>query len=108
MAVILLATLYLDPHASLFPPCPIHQLLGMQCPGCGATRAIAALLHGDLRAAFHLNSLFLCALPALILYAAIAYRRALAQRPFTWPRIPMPALYLALTAITLFTVARNI
>ncbi len=35
--------------------CPFLQLLGIPCPGCGLTRAISLLAHGDLHAAlaFH-------------------------------------------------------
>ena len=28
-------------------PCVLHSLTGLYCPGCGGTRAIAFLLHGD-------------------------------------------------------------
>lgn len=29
-------------------PCVLHELLGIYCPGCGGTRAIISLLHGDI------------------------------------------------------------
>lgn len=45
--------------------CPIHALTGFYCPGCGSTRAVRALLNGDLPLAFHNNSLLLAA-PALM------------------------------------------
>lgn len=32
--------------------CPSRALLGLPCPGCGMTRALAALLRGDFAAAF--------------------------------------------------------
>lgn len=28
------------------PPCTLHSLTGLYCPGCGGTRALAALLRG--------------------------------------------------------------
>lgn len=35
--------------------CPSRRLLGLPCPGCGMTRALAALLRGDLAGAFALH-----------------------------------------------------
>lgn len=32
----------------LLHPCTFHQLSGLYCPGCGGTRAVRALLEGDL------------------------------------------------------------
>jgi hypothetical protein len=42
---------------AFYPPCPFHAFTGWDCPGCGTTRAIAAMLHGDLLRAFSLNPL---------------------------------------------------
>ena len=38
-----------DPaKGGVFIPCPFHRLTGRWCPGCGMTRALHDLLHGDL------------------------------------------------------------
>jgi len=37
--------------------CPWRNLLGVRCLGCGGTHAMAALLHGDVAAAFEYNAL---------------------------------------------------
>ena len=45
--------------------CPIHSLTGFFCPGCGSTRAIKALINGDISLAFHNNALLLLS-PAFV------------------------------------------
>lgn len=60
-----------DPAApdTLLPPCPIHALTGLFCPGCGSTRALHALLHGDVVQAIAMNPLLVVAIPVLALMA---------------------------------------
>jgi len=49
--------------------CSLRAVTGFPCPGCGLTRAFAALAHGDVGAAFALNAasvpLFLATLVAI-------------------------------------------
>jgi len=51
------------------PPCPFHALTGLYCPGCGSTRALHALLQGDVAQAMAMNPLLVVALPMLALMA---------------------------------------
>src|SRR5260370_11583354 len=53
---------------SFYPRCPIYELLHLQCPGCGATRAIAAVLHGHFLEAMSLNALITLLLPFAAAY----------------------------------------
>ncbi|HKO61741.1 MAG TPA: DUF2752 domain-containing protein, partial [Pyrinomonadaceae bacterium] len=65
----------------LFLRCPFRALTGFTCPGCGSTRSLHHLLHGDFSGAFQLNPLFVIALPFL-LYALIRYSNSvIRQRP---------------------------
>ncbi len=64
-------------HA-FYPACTFHQLTGLQCPGCGSTRALHQLLHGHVVTALHLNALLVLALPALA--AIIGRHLVLKQR----------------------------
>ncbi len=42
------------------PPCLFHRMTGLNCPGCGGTRAISAMLRLDFAAAFWYNPLICC------------------------------------------------
>src|SRR5438270_4211793 len=50
----------------IYPACLFHALTGLHCPGCGSTRCLHALLHGDLRQAAAWNVLLLLALPYFV------------------------------------------
>lgn len=59
-----------DPNAagSIFPPCAFRELTGFYCVGCGMTRMLHALAHGDVPRAFSMNPLamaLLCVSPLL-------------------------------------------
>jgi hypothetical protein len=68
-----------------YPPCLIHQATGLYCAGCGATRALYALLHGRVLTALHDNALFVAALPLLLYAAATVALRV--WRDNDWPHV---------------------
>lgn len=57
---------------SLLPGCPVHALTGLYCPGCGSTRALHALLRGDVPMALSMNPLLVLSLPFVTLMALSA------------------------------------
>lgn len=65
VVMLLLVVVYavFDPATMPFPRCPLLVVSGFKCPGCGSQRAIHALLHGDIASAWHVNALFVIALP---------------------------------------------
>ncbi|WP_407910413.1 DUF2752 domain-containing protein [Lysobacter claricitrinus] len=60
-----------DPNAatSPFPGCLFHAVTGLYCPGCGMTRMLHAVVHGDIATAASMNVLALIGLPVLALFA---------------------------------------
>lgn len=90
-----------------FLPCPFRFLTGLNCPGCGVTRALHQLLHGNFEAAFMLNPLFLLAIPfllfALIRYSVIVMRGGV-PRPNA---LPAPYIYAIFFIILSFWIFRN-
>ena len=56
-AIVLVGALILAAHAAGIVICPIRRITGIPCPGCGSTRAIMSLLHGELAAAVSTNPL---------------------------------------------------
>jgi hypothetical protein len=104
------AVLYRFPPETnaFYPQCPFYALTGLLCPGCGATRALAALVHGHVAEAMHWNGLVVLLLPVLALCGAIAYWRAVRGIDTAWPRVSN-AMAVALLAVTvLFGVGRNL
>ena len=86
-----------SPYSKWLPKCMFHQLTGLYCPGCGATRALSAMLHGDVKASLHNNAL-LFPLLALIVFLLMKPETSL-KRPFA----------VTIVAVVLgFTILRNI
>lgn len=90
-----------------FPACPFRALTGFTCPGCGSTRGLHRLLHGDVVAAFELNPLMVLSLPFL-LYALLRYTDAAVRgRPLKRIRLNATYIWLLLVVIMSFWVFRN-
>ena len=98
-----------EPQGQFFyPRCWLYQTTGIKCPGCGATRALHALLNGNLRAAWTQNALFVVLLPVAFWLGVRGARGWWTGR--WWPN-PLANRYViaALVGVTVgFAIARNI
>jgi hypothetical protein len=97
-----------DSTADGLPTCLVKLTTGLDCPGCGGTRAAWYLLHGDLPAAARHHLVFVFAVPFLIyLYVAWAGNMA-----FGWKlpqlRISPKTIAWFLGAWGVFMVLRNL
>jgi hypothetical protein len=93
---------------AFYPRCPVATYLHLQCPGCGTTRALSALLHGHLAQALQLNPLTTLLIPILVLYVARHLWQQRHRTIFTWLDPPAYATYTLLAIAAIFTIARNL
>jgi hypothetical protein len=103
-----IATLLRFPPESyhFYPRCPIFTLFHIQCPGCGSTRALAALLQGHLIEALRLNALTTLAIRVFFVWAALNYRLFLKHKPLYGPQTSNGAISAMLPIATLFSIPR--
>ena len=86
-----------SPHAKWLPKCMFYHVTGLYCPGCGATRALSAMLHGDMKASLHNN---------LLLFPLLALIAVLIVKPEISLKRPVAVAIVAV--VLLFTILRNI
>ena len=89
-------------------PCPIRKLTGLNCPGCGNTRAFAALMQGRFMDSLRLNYAYTAQydyLFAVYLRGAKSYVRR--GRVSLNPKHPVPE-YAFLGLLLAWGVVRNI
>ena len=90
-------------------PCPLHQLTGLYCSGCGASRALRSILHFDFYQALRYNAMFTFSVPFFAVYScfvAASYIRFGKDR--VSQKIPAKAVWVFIAAAILFGVLRNV
>jgi hypothetical protein len=92
-------------HA-FYPVCQFHQLTGWNCPSCGATRGLYALLHGDWRTALRDNALMLAAMVLLPVRGAWWLRKNSGGAAGSF--FPAAWLWPLLAVLLVFGVLRNL
>jgi hypothetical protein len=99
---------FFDPSThGFYPVCLFHALTGLNCPGCGMTRALYALVHGNLRPALKDNALFVGMLAALAVWGARYIYRKSKKQPATF-NVPPKLLWMFLVVAFVFAVLRNL
>jgi len=93
--------------SGFFPVCPFQALTGFSCPGCGSTRGLHRLLHGDVIAAFQFNPLLVLSLPFL-LYALLRYTNAAMRHlPVKGNQLNARYIWMLFVVVLSFWIFRN-
>jgi len=96
-----------SPANQFFPKCPFRLVTGLQCPGCGSTRAFYQLLHLHPIAAFKFNPLIMLTLPFLI-YGFLGFTKsAITGKPYRRLFVPPIYLWAWLVLMIFFWIFRN-
>jgi len=93
--------------SGFFPACPFRTLTGFTCPGCGSTRGLHRLLHGDIVSALEFNPLMVLSLPFL-LSALVRYTaEAVSGRPLQRYNLDAKFIWMLFGVIMSFWIFRN-
>lgn len=89
-------------------PCLFYSITSLQCPGCGTTRMIYALLNLDFKSAFHYNPAIMLLSPVfvyMIIVNAISYIKT---GQFTNTKIYNIIVASSIVVLVIFTIYRNV
>jgi|ERR1041385_5159313 len=106
-AVLVILFLFDPAHHHFYPVCALHNLTGLNCPGCGASRAMHQLLHGNVIAALHLNALVVACLPIGAFHAGRAGLRLLRAKPGRFEIKPV-WIWIGGASVLIFAILRNL
>ncbi|MDE0825768.1 MAG: DUF2752 domain-containing protein [Akkermansiaceae bacterium] len=115
VAAVVVASIYLYHHSptdggSIYPRCTLRELTGLDCAGCGVTRASHELLHLRIGKAVSYNPLVVLAAPFLIVWIGVELAAWLFAERYRGPRMRMGKRsgIAMVTIILLYSVLRNI
>ena len=100
--------LFYEPGETAFVPCPLHATTGIFCPGCGSTRALHSLTHGDFTSALHNNALFVIAIPIAIYAWVSLLLKRLGRNELPMPKVGRSGTWLIGVTVLAFMLARNV
>ena len=90
-----------------YPRCPFYALTGLQCPGCGGTRAMYQMLHLHFGQAFHLNAMVTLLGPFVLAWFAYCYWSVLRRDHLPEIRLSQRSVACMCMLALVYAVVRN-
>ena len=98
-----------NPYTTTVFPCLFHIATGLDCPGCGMSRALFSLMHFDFTDAFRYNMFVFFFVPfAGYWWARLFCYLITGKAPAFRRNIPAGVIFLVLFALIGFDILRNI
>ena len=106
--ILLITYLIIGHKFKIYLFCPIHEFLGLYCPGCGITRMLYSMLTLDFYKAFRYNILlFIFFFPGLFLFIEYLYSIIKKKKPL-YKRIPEKVWIIIIVLLIIYGILRNI
>ena len=106
-----IAALWLLAHFGLkyvmLPECNFYKWTGLYCPGCGDTRAVIALMNGDILLSLRQNALIIVLLLILIVLYIELLLKVVFEKRFKSPVLNLKFLWIFLVLFAVYSVVRN-
>lgn len=90
------------------PPCVFHYLTGYYCPGCGGTRAVIALLHGQLFLSIYYHPLVPYGAAIYLVFMVTQTVGRICRKPQIGMKFHLFYVWTALTILFVNCIVKNI
>ena len=108
ITILLIAYLIIGHKFKIYLFCPIHEITGLYCPGCGITRMLFSILKLDFYKAFRYNVLLFIMFPfALFLFIEKIYSELKKRKPL-YKKIPEKVWVILIIILIIYAILRNI
>lgn len=103
--ILLNSYLYLGNKLNVYINCPIKEITGLYCPGCGITRMLQAILQLNFYQAFRYNPLLFISLPFFIFFTV---EGIITKKDPLYNKIPNKILITIIIIFIIYGILRNL
>ena len=108
LAVILIYYFFDPTNSGWFPRCPLKQLTGYECAGCGVQRSFHSLLHLRFVEAFRYNALFVFSILYFLFLTILKYYQSFRSKKTTLNNFfSKKCLFILIIIVLLFSLLKN-